>query len=193
MRNPEPGTTFNHQQPLAAQTPAPLEEPFDPEPEPALPKNNLIRTALLNFLSKDNGQRETGVSLSHHEAHCSICKHPDRDAIEQCFLHWERPSMIAYNFQIGDRRVVYRHARAFRLYEERASRSRRTLEFIMEQAETVPATADTLIRAVRAHACLGEDGRWTEPSKRLLVAHEYADPSSDRHPEPSIEIEESVP
>jgi hypothetical protein len=117
------------------------------------------------------------TSLNHHEAHCTICNHPARETIEQGFLHWQRSSALAREFRLGDRRVVYRHALVLGLYEIRAARSRRALEFIMEQAESVPATADTVIRAVRAHSCLGEDGRWTEPSKRVHITHEYADPT----------------
>lgn len=94
-----------------------------------------------------------------------MCNHPERDAIDQAFLHWQRPSAIAHNFQLGDRRIVYRHAHALDLFRKRASLSRRVLEFVVEQAETVTATADSVIRGVRVHSCIGEDGRWTEPSE----------------------------
>jgi hypothetical protein len=118
--------------------------------------------------------RQNGdISLSHHRAHCTICNHPEREIINQAFLHWQRPTAIAHHFQLGDRRIVNRHAEAFGLFQLRASRSRRSLEFIMEQAETVTATVDSVIRAVRAHACLGEDGCWTEPTKRTIITHEY--------------------
>lgn len=98
------------------------------------------------------------ISLSHHAARCSICQHPERDAIEQGFLHWESPTLLAYEYGLGRRRAVYRHARAFGLFKKRGARTRRSLEFVIEQAETVTATADSLIRAVRAYSCVSEDG-----------------------------------
>ena len=115
------------------------------------------------------------MNLNQHRAHCTICHHSERDAIEQGFLHWQRPTVIVHEFQLADRRVINRHARALGLFELRASRSRRSLEFVMEQAETVKATADSVIRAVKAHACLGEDGRWTEPTRHTIITHQYAD------------------
>ena len=109
------------------------------------------------------------ISLSHHAARCGICQHPDRNAIEQGFLHWESPTLLALEYGLGRRRAIYRHARALGLFEQRGARTRRNLEFVMEQAETVTATASDVIRAVRAYSCLTEDGRWTEPAKRILI------------------------
>lgn len=114
-------------------------------------------------------REEQEISLSHHAARCGICQHPDRDAIEQGFLHWESPTLLALEYGLGRRRAIYRHARALGLYEKRGARTRRNLEFVMEQAETVTATASDVIRAVRAYSCLTEDGRWTEPAKRILI------------------------
>lgn len=121
-------------------------------------------------------QRESNqISLSHHAARCSICQHPDRDAIEQGFLHWESPTLLAYEYGLGRRRAVYRHARAFGLFKKRSARTRRSLEFVIEQAETVTASADSVIRAVRAYSCVSEDGHWTEPTKRVVITHENVD------------------
>ena len=118
------------------------------------------------------------ISLTHHAARCSICNHPDRDEIEQGFLHWESPTRLAHEFNLGHRRAVYRHARALGLFKRRVAHSRRILEFIMEKAESVTPTADSIIRAVRAYACLSEDGRWTEPTKRVIITHEYVEPAT---------------
>jgi hypothetical protein len=123
------------------------------------------------------------ISLSYHSPRCSICNHPDREAIEQGILHWERPAQLARQYDLGHRRAVYRHARAFRLFQQRAARTRRSLEFIMEHAESVTPTADDIIRAVRAHSCLGEDGRWTEPTRRTIVTHEFINRPPDDRPD----------
>ena len=154
--------------------PAGLTEASPPAPQPLAtqPKKNLIRVDRPTHPTKQ--KEESAINLNHHTARCAICRHPERDAIDQAFLHWERSSSIAYDFQLADRRVVYRHARAFGLYRQRASRSRRCLEFLMEQAESVPATADSIVRAVRAHACLGEDGRWIEPTRHVAFSQEIA-------------------
>ncbi|HEX5422359.1 MAG TPA: hypothetical protein VFW94_02335, partial [Candidatus Acidoferrales bacterium] len=122
-----------------------------------------------------NKQEQEEISLSHHSPRCTICNHPEREAIEQGFLHWESPTLLAYEYDLGQRRAVYRHARAFGLFEKRAARTRRSLEFVIEQGETITPTADSLIRAVRAYSCLGEDGRWTEPTKRVIITHEHID------------------
>ncbi len=129
--------------PVDDSEPAGFTETPEPTPEPIAPKpkKNLVGVSLPKHPAK---RKEDGpINLNHHSAHCAICHHPEREAIDQAFLHWQRSSSIAHEFELGDRRVVYRHARAFGLYQQRASRSRRSLEFIMEQAETVEATADS--------------------------------------------------
>ncbi len=108
-------------------------------------------------------------------AHCSICRHPERDAIEEAFLHWWRPGDIAFHFQLGHRLTVYRHAHAFRLFQRRLARTQHALGYIVEQAQHVKPTADSIIRAVRAMSCLDENGRWTEPAKHVVITHEYRD------------------
>lgn len=121
-------------------------------------------------------------SLRRHESHCTICKHPQRDAIDQAFLHWERPSAIADEFHLPDRAMIYRHAHALGLFRQRAAKSRHALQFIVEQADGVKATADSIIRAVRALSCLTEDGRWIEPVKRTIITHEFIDHTDGRVP-----------
>jgi hypothetical protein len=45
------------------------------------------------------------------------------------------------------------------------------LELIVEQAGRTNASADAVIRAVRACSRLGEDGRWIEPTRRVILDH----------------------
>lgn len=129
------------------------------------------------------------MSLIHHGARCTICNHPQREAIDEAFLHWQRPTAIAHEFQLRDRRIIYRHVHALGLFHERAQKSRRSLEFIMEQAESVTPTADDIIRAVRAHSCLGEDGRWAEPTRRVIVTHKYVNRPPDDCPDLSDRVD----
>lgn len=118
---------------------------------------------------------QTEINLKCHESHCTICKHQERQAIEQAFLHWWSPMEIAIHFNLGNRMVVYRHAHAFDLFQRRTARTRHALEHIVEHAEAVAPTADSVIRAVRALGCLDENGRWAEPPKRVIVTHEFLD------------------
>src|SRR5690348_12625147 len=110
--------------------------------------------------------REGEISLNYHSVRCSICNHPEREAIEQGYLHWENPTYLTHEYGLGRRRAVYRHAQALGLRRKRGERTRRSLEFVMEQAEGTTATASDVIRAVRAYSCVSEDGQWTEPTKR---------------------------
>ena len=55
------------------------------------------------FFSATSGARralaqDRPVSLGRHKRNCSICSHPERDAIEQSFLHWHSPEEIATQF-----------------------------------------------------------------------------------------------
>jgi hypothetical protein len=113
--------------------------------------------------------------LRRHASHCTICKHPERDAIEEAFLHWWRPVDLAAHFKLGSRLVVYRHSHALGLFQRRAARTQHALGYIIEQAESVTATADSVIRAVRVLGCLDDEGRWVEPAKRVIVTHQHLD------------------
>jgi hypothetical protein len=103
-----------------------------------------------------------------HERKCLICNHPDRDAIEEDFLHWHSPSAIASRFDVT-RDSIYRHAHATRLFSRRAGKIRSVLDLIIEQAESAKVTGDTIISAIRAYCCVTDDGRWIEPPPRQVI------------------------
>jgi hypothetical protein len=50
-------------------------------------------------------------ALSRHKRKCTVCHHPERDHIEQEFLHWRSIRSIAKFYRLTDR-AVYRHAHA---------------------------------------------------------------------------------
>src|SRR5271167_4888585 len=85
-----------------------------------------------------------------HERKCLICNHPDRDAIEEEFLHWHSPAEIASRYDIS-RHAIYRHAHAGNLFAERSGKMRSVLDLIIERADIAKVTGDTIIRAVRAY------------------------------------------
>jgi hypothetical protein len=107
-----------------------------------------------------------------HERLCSICHHPDRDAIEEAFLQWQRACDIHREFKLPSRTTVYRHAHAVGLFEQRARALRFVLENIMEESSACAPSADSIIRAVRAYSCLDDRGRWIEPPRRLIIQRE---------------------
>lgn len=114
----------------------------------------------------------TPPELSHHRRRCLVCRHPDREAIEQEFLHWRNPggSMgISICYDIPER-SIFHHAHATGLFARRARKLRFALECLIERAEDVPLTAEAVIRAVRAHTCLTSNGRWIEPASRVLFS-----------------------
>lgn len=109
------------------------------------------------------------IPRGHHERQCSICNHPERDAIEEEFLHWYAPSLTGNHFNVGWR-ALYRHAHATGLYAARERNLRSALGHIVEQACHITPTVDGVLRAIRAYSCLDRDGQWTEPPAHVVVS-----------------------
>jgi hypothetical protein len=101
---------------------------------------------------------DTPYSLSRHDRKCSVCDHPDREAIEEEFLRWYSPEYIARDHDLPRVSAIYRHAHAFGLFERRRRTLRFALEPIIEQADVVQANANTVIRAIRTYARLDDHG-----------------------------------
>lgn len=108
------------------------------------------------------------ADLIYHQIRCSVCQHPERDAIEESFLHWRSPGDLARDFNVS-RNAIYRHANALGLFQRRAGKMRYGLEHIIEQAQDVTPSANDIIRAVRAQACI--DGRWREPRREVVITY----------------------
>ena len=87
------------------------------------------------------------TNLRRHARKCSVCRHPSRKEIEQDFLSWHSPDVIAKAHGIADHSSVYRHAHAVGLFERRNQTLRLALGPIIERAMTVRVTADAVIRA----------------------------------------------
>jgi hypothetical protein len=105
-----------------------------------------------------------------HSRKCEVCRHPDRQAIEQEFLRWRHPDNILDDYELNSRSSIYRHAHATGLLAQRRLNLRDSLELVIEQAEQTTPTADSIIRAVRAHSCITEEGRWIEPAKHVIIS-----------------------
>jgi hypothetical protein len=100
--------------------------------------------------------------LERHSRRCIICHHPEREAIEEEFVHWRSPSKLAHDYKLADYRTVYRHARAAGLLLQRRERLHSALDAFVESVDDVTFTGDTILRAMRAYSCIDSHGRWTE-------------------------------
>jgi len=103
-----------------------------------------------------------------HQRKCVVCRHPDRDAIEEEFIHWHDVWYLAKEYSIQDYPSIYRHARVFGLIERRRENRRYMLDRILETFPKVSAQA--VIQALRAYTCLTDDNRWVEPPTRVEYA-----------------------
>ena len=110
------------------------------------------------------------VDISHHERHCTICQHPEREAIEEAFLHWHSISGICTDFKVSGRTTVYRHAHAFNLFPRRSRNLRFALGLIIEEAECVRPTTEGIVSAIRAYTRLTDAGEWVEPPAHVIVS-----------------------
>jgi hypothetical protein len=118
--------------------------------------------------------------FARHSLRCTICSHPDRDAIEADFIRWRSPELIARAYKIPDRSSIYRHAHSTGLFAWRKQELGRTLESILECAEQIPLeSADIIIRAARIYSRLDDHGKWFEPPR---TTHLLTGPAPALHP-----------
>jgi hypothetical protein len=104
--------------------------------------------------------------FARHARRCSVCSHPDRDAIEGDFIRWRSPELIAKDYKIPDRASIYRHAHSTGLFSWRKQELGRVLEGILESSEHLPlVSADVIIRAARIYSHLDEHGNWFDPPR----------------------------
>lgn len=106
-----------------------------------------------------------------HSRKCRICRHPDREEIEQEYREWFRPSDIARRHHLDDS-ALHRHFRAVGLITGRRENLRIILDRIIGRGAERPVTGNEIIRAVRAQACLTDDNKWVEPAKRVIYVRE---------------------
>jgi hypothetical protein len=114
---------------------------------------------------------ETPPDFSRHPRRCTVCSHPDRDAIEGDFIRWRSPDQIARDYNLPDRASVSRHAHYARLFQRRKRQVARVLESLLESADSCPVeAADMIIRATRLYVRLNEHGEWVEaPRTQYLI------------------------
>ena len=123
-------------------------------------------------LEKVLGRRRRRVSqpdLARHARKCTICRHKDRPAIDYDYLNWRSSGQITKEYALFHRMALHRHAEGTGLSTLRKSRLCSVLDSIIEQAETVPVTGATILRAMRAYSCLTKNGDWVELPRHKIV------------------------
>jgi len=115
-------------------------------------------------------QLEMKAALERHSRKCIICHHPEREAIEEEFLHWRAPWKLAEDYNLADYRTIYRHARAAGLLLQRRENLHSGLDAFVEAVDDVKFTGDTILRAMRAYSCIDRHGRWTEIPTRVSIS-----------------------
>jgi hypothetical protein len=108
--------------------------------------------------------------LDRHARKCVICHHLDRELLEQDFLNWHPAGTIAYDYNLRDTRVVYRHAHATGIYARRMKNVRMVAAHIIEKVEDLTPTAGHVLQAIRALSRIDDDGRWIEPPVEVIVS-----------------------
>jgi hypothetical protein len=144
-----------------------------PRPIPTL-KQLTVRPSAPRPQSQPKSQAE--IDLSHHKRRCSICHHPDRDAIEEAFLQWCNTRVIQHEFKIAER-AIYRHAHALKLFKQRNLSLRSALEFVIQKAEHVQPTAEGLVKAIHAYTRINDQGQWFDtPTTHIVKVMPIRDP-----------------
>jgi hypothetical protein len=118
--------------------------------------------------SNDTGSAATRPNLGRHASNCKMCRHPERQQIEQAFIDWRSPAKIAQEFRI-DRSSIYRHARALNLYRPRGRNLRAALEYFIEQASEIRPNASAVVAAMQAYAKINARGEWVERDERTYL------------------------
>jgi hypothetical protein len=154
-----------------------------PAPSAASSSIELSSESVNSTLAKYNSSLARSSATSHsvppdserHSRRCSICSHPDRDAIEGDFVRWGSPIKIAEEYGLADRSSIYRHVHATGLFARRAREVARTMEKYLElvdhhsPSEPGPFDLDAITRAVRVYSHLDHNGRWVEPIRTHCV------------------------
>jgi hypothetical protein len=115
-------------------------------------------------------QMEMKAALERHSRKCIICHHPEREAIEEEFLHWRAPWKLAEDYNLADYRTIYRHARAAGILLKRRENLHSGLDAFVEAVDDVKFTGDTILRAMRAYSCIDRHGRWTEIPTQVHIS-----------------------
>jgi hypothetical protein len=137
------------------------------------PKHDGIHKVIMNndkINSSRPGRASPAAPAGRHARKCVICKHPEREAIEEAFIHWFHADDIVEDYGLPSRTSLHHHALAIGLYDKRRRNIRYALEHVIEEATRSTVTGESVVNAIRAHSRLSQTGRWKEPPQHLIVS-----------------------
>jgi hypothetical protein len=104
-------------------------------------------------------KKNKSTSPARHSQNCTVCRHPERVAIERDFIEWCPQTHIAREYKLGSRLVVWRHARACGLVKKRNASIRGALCDFIERSSRVKPTAAAFVAACATLSRLDREGR----------------------------------
>jgi hypothetical protein len=90
---------------------------------------------------------------------------------------------VAKDYDI-DRRGIYRHAHATGLFAKRDRNIRRALGRIIQEADHVMPTADSVVRAIKLLTHVNAHGDWVQPPTHVIFSSATAHPAAKRSDTP---------
>jgi len=124
---------------------------------------------LATIVGRRRRNKRAPASLLRHQRKRRVCNHENREEIESRFLLWENARHLVEEFGLGHRSLLYRHATATGLLDQRKENLTSVLDSIVEQCESAPVTGATILRAIRAYSCLKAHGRWVDLPRRVVA------------------------
>jgi hypothetical protein len=130
-----------------------------------------------HYETQDSGDDSPALpSIERHSRKCNICRHPQRESIDESFLHWRSPATIMHCYGIPSETTIYDHAHAFNLFAQRNRNLQSALANVVEDIDRRRFTGSEMLDAVRALAHLNEDGRWVHPASKSEVVYSMRRP-----------------
>src|SRR5208337_5108150 len=109
------------------------------------------------------GNEVGGVNLGRHQAQCSICLSSYRQQIDDLFIDWVSPYLIAKQYTGISPDSVYRHAHACDLFSKRRRNITMALEKIIERVDYTETTLSGVVSAINAYTKLNSGEQGVEP------------------------------
>jgi len=94
------------------------------------------------------------------------------------FLQWQPQAKIAREYGLGNRQIVFRHAKALGLFEKRAGNIRGMFVALVERGLDMPrlkVPPATVVQAAVALSKLDSEGRSVERFQRVSADAEFLD------------------
>jgi hypothetical protein len=94
------------------------------------------------------GKGVSNANLGRHQSQCSICNHPQREALEHDYLHYISVSWLVSQYRIP-RYSWYRHVHALGLDQKRRANLLSPLERYIERGDSAPCTGSAFLKALQ--------------------------------------------